>query len=562
MPHAELISTIAVSMALAFVAGFIAFKLNLSPIIGYLAAGMIIGPFTPGHVANTEIAAELSEVGIILLMFGVGLHFSFKDLWAVRKVAVPGAVLQILVASLLGAAVAIYWGWNPAASIVFGLSLSVASTVVLIKALDQRGIFESADGKIAVGWLIVEDLAMVLALVLLPALAPTGGSAGDSNAQLMSVLSSLLIAIAKVGIFVGLMMVIGRRLFPYLLDKVADTGSHELFTLLVIGGALGIAFFAAQLFDVSFALGAFFAGMVMSESDLTHRAAANALPFQEAFAVLFFVSVGMLFDPNILFTEPFKVLTVLFIILIAKSLAAAVLVLLLRYPMRTALIVSAALAQIGEFSFILALLATELRILPAEARSLIVAGALVSIALNPLIFVLFSKLEGKLKHLPALEKFRSSDELASLPQHRNTLTDHVVLIGYGRVGRAVADALTAQHIEFLVVEQNRQIVQELRKRRIHAIFGDAELPGVLHQTAIDSCRFVVVTAADAYEVRHICESAALLNPQVQIIVRTHSQSEEKLLLQKDQVDLVVVAEREIANAITERLMGSYAGSRR
>lgn len=383
-----LIALIAIGLALAFVGGFAAVRLRLSPIIGYLLAGIAIGPYTPGFVGEAHLASELAEIGVILLMFGVGMHFSVRELWAVRSIAVPGAVIQILVATALGCGVAHLWGWSLGAGLVFGLALSVASTVVLLRALESLGSVQTPDGKVAIGWLVVEDLVMVVTLVLLPAFAGNfgGGPAGPDHGEGQNVWLTLGFALAKVAVFIALMLVFGTRLFPWLLRQVERTGSRELFTLAVAALALGVAFGSAKVFGLSFALGAFFAGVVIHHSDLHKRAAAALLPLQDAFGVLFFVAVGMLFDPMILVRHPLQVLTVLAIILIGKSLAAFGIVLALRRPVSTALIVSAALAQIGEFSFILAALGIELHLISAEAQNLILAGALLSITLNPLMF--------------------------------------------------------------------------------------------------------------------------------------------------------------------------------
>ena len=379
-----LIATIAVSLAFAFVGGLLAVRLRLPPLVGYLLAGIVVGPFTPGFVADAKLAPQLAEIGVILLMFGVGTHFSIRDLVAVRRVALPGAFAQIIVATALGAGVMTLWGWSLGAGIIFGLSLSVASTVVLLRALEDRDMIKSNDGRIAIGWLVVEDLLMVLTLVLLPVL--TGVLGGDLPNNSGSLWPALGITIGKVVLFIGLMLIAGVRFFPWLLSRVEKTGSRELFTLAVIALALGVAFGSAKLFGVSFALGAFFAGVVVNESDLSHRAARDLQPLQDAFTVLFFVAVGMLFDPSILIRQPFQVLAVLAIVVIGKSLAAFGIVQVLGGSMRTALIVSGALAQIGEFSFILAGLGVNLRLLPAEGLNLIVAGALLSITFNPAVF--------------------------------------------------------------------------------------------------------------------------------------------------------------------------------
>ncbi len=389
-----LISTVAVGLGLAFIFGFVATRLRLPPLVGYLLAGVAVGPFTPGFVADTHLAPQLAEIGVILLMFGVGMHFSVRDLLAVRGVAVPGALIQITAATVLGILLTSFWGWSFGAGLVFGLALSVASTVVLLRALEARNSVDSTEGRITVGWLIVEDLVMVVALVLLPALAPALGS-GGATLSTIEILTALGLTLGKVALFVALMLVVGARVFPWLLKRVEATGSRELFTLAVVALALGVAFGSAELFGVSFALGAFFAGVVINESDLSHRAATEAQPLQDAFAALFFVAVGMLFDPEILIREPLAVLGVLAIILIGKSVAAFGLVRLLGRPTGTALMISAALAQIGEFSFILAELGVGLGLLPAEGQNLILAGALISITLNPLVFWLIDRVGGR-----------------------------------------------------------------------------------------------------------------------------------------------------------------------
>jgi CPA2 family monovalent cation:H+ antiporter-2 len=382
-----LLLTIVLGLVLAFAFGFVASKLGLPPLVGYLVAGIMVGPHTPGVSIDAHLAHELSEIGVILLMFGVGLHFSTDDLLAVRNIAIPGAVGQIVVATIIGAAVAIAWGWTLGAGLVFGLSLSVASTVVLLKALDERNIVATANGRIAVGWLIVEDLAMVLALVMLPALAGMLGGKTDTHAGDMPLVVTLAITLGKVIIFGAIVLMFGPRVVPWLLSQAARTGSHELFTLSVLAIALGIAFGSALIFDVSFALGAFAAGLVLARSELSHRAAEESLPLQNAFAVLFFVAVGMLFDPSVVLRAPLEVLGVLLIIIVGKTIAAFFIVLLLGYPISTGVLVSASLAQIGEFSFILAGLGLTLGLLPAEGRDLILAGALLSISLNPVIFM-------------------------------------------------------------------------------------------------------------------------------------------------------------------------------
>ena len=408
MPHdISLIATITVGLVLAFVLGFIAQRLRLPPMVGYLAAGVVVGPFTPGLVADAAMAEQLAEIGIMLMMFGVGLHFSVSDLLAVRRLAIPGAIGQIFIATAIAAGIALAWGWGLGAGLVFGLSLSVASTAVLLKALDERNALESADGRIAVGWLIVEDLAMVLALVLLPSLAGVLGGAADAvghghAAPEGSVLITFAVTLGKVAAFVLAALLLGLQLLPWPLREVAGTGSRELFTLAVLAIALGIAFGAAELFGVSFALGAFFAGMVLNESELSHKAATNSLPLQDAFAVLFFVSVGMLFDPAILVEHPTMVAAALGLVIFGKSIAAVGIVLVLGYPLSTALGVAAALAQIGEFSFILGGLGLSYGLLDSTGFNLILAAALFSITLNPMLFAATSLLQAWAPTAPPL----------------------------------------------------------------------------------------------------------------------------------------------------------------
>ena len=408
MPHeVELIATIAIGFALAFAFGFVAIRLGLPPLVGYLIAGVCIGPSTPGFVADREIAGQLAEIGVILLMFGVGLHFSVADLLAVRRIAVPGAIGQIIIATAIGIGMTTLWGWSFGAGLVLGLSLSVASTVVLLRALEERNAIETVNGRVAIGWLIVEDLAMVVTLVLLPAFAEAfGGRVVDAAhaAPRHSLAAILGITFAKVAAFLAILLLIGPRVLPWMLTQVARTGSRELFTLCVLAVAVGIAFGAAELFGVSFALGAFFAGMVLHESDLSQKAANNSLPLQDAFAVLFFISVGMLFDPSILVREPLMVAAVLLLIVIGKSLVALGIVLALGYPLSSALTVSASLAQIGEFSFILAGLGITYGLMEKEGLNLILAGALFSITLNPLAFAAVDRLIRRVKSNPQLKR--------------------------------------------------------------------------------------------------------------------------------------------------------------
>jgi CPA2 family monovalent cation:H+ antiporter-2 len=552
----NLITTIATGLGLALVLGLIASRLRIPPLVGYLLAGIIVGPGTPGFVADMELASQLAEIGVMLLMFGVGLHLSLDDLLAVRRIAVPGAIVQIAVATLLGMAVALFWGWGIGAALVFGLALSVASTVVLLRALETRGQLDTINGRIAVGWLVVEDLAMVLVLVLLPPLAEVlGGSAPDAGGDLWT---TLAITLGKVAAFVVLMLVVGKRLFPRLLFWVAGTGSRELFTLCVIATAIGVAYGSAKLFDVSFALGAFFAGMMMRESEFSHRAADESLPLRDAFSVLFFVSVGMLFDPRVLIDEPLRVLAVTAIIMVGKTLAAFALVLVFRYPLNTALTVGASLAQIGEFSFILAGLGLALGLLPPEGQNLILAGALISIALNPMTFATIEPARAWiLKRSSMARRFEHRpDPMAELPMStdQSRLTGHVVLVGYGRVGRRIADALTAQGVPFVVAEQNRELVEKLRARDISAVSGDAVQPEVLVQAHIANAGMLVIAVPDTLGARKMVEIARTLNPNVEVVLRTHSE-EEAELLEKDKVGKIFMGEHELALGMTQHILG-------
>ena len=567
MPHnVALITTIAASLGLALVLGLLANRVKLPPIVGYLIAGVLIGPTTPGFVADAGLSSQLAEIGVILLMFGVGLHFSLEDLLAVRRIALPGAIVQIGVATTLGAGVAVYWGWSLAASLVFGLALSVASTVVLIRALEQRGLLQSTNGQIAVGWLIVEDLAMVLVLVLLPPMAASMAGADGVRAEAgfdWGLLQPLAIAFAKIAVFVALMLVVGRRVFPWLLAYVAGTGSRELFTLSVIAVAMGIAYGSAQLFGVSFALGAFFAGMVMRESNLSHRAAEESLPFRDAFSVLFFVSVGMLFDPAVLVQQPLQVLAVVAIIVVGKSVAAFLLVLAFRYPLNTALTVSASLAQIGEFSFILAGLGVSLGVLPKEGMSLILAGALISISINHLVFQTVEPLQVwiRARSRLALVMERHGDPLAELPAAvaSTDLTGHLVLVGYGRVGRRIGQALAEHGVRMVVAEQNRELVETLRAQGIHAVAGDASDPGVLVQAHIARAHTLVIATPDALRARRMIETARALNPQIETVVRTHS-DEEAALLRRENVSAIFLGEHELAGSMARHVLGTVAKS--
>jgi CPA2 family monovalent cation:H+ antiporter-2 len=561
MPHeTALIATIAAGLGLAFLFGLLAQRFRLPPILGYLLAGVAVGPFTPGFVADAGLASQLSELGVILLMFGVGLHFSIADLMAVRRIAIPGALVQTALATVLGAVVARLWGWSWGSGIVLGLALSVASTVVLLRALESRGILDSADGRIAVGWLIVEDIITVLALVLLPPLAPLLGAAGAGETSLGGLLMTIALTLLKVVAFVAVMLLVGRRVVPWLLGRVVRTGSRELFTLAVLSIALGIAVGAASLFGVSFALGAFFAGVIVSESEFSHEAATNALPLRDAFAVLFFVSVGMLFDPAIVLRQPWQLVGVLLIVLVGKSVASMLIVLLFRYSVRTALTISASLAQIGEFSFILAALAVSLGLMDASAQGLIVAVALLSITLNPFVFGSLEPVEAWIRKRPRLAAAleRPAGEVAQLPAaiDESRMRDHVVLIGFGRVGAPIAEELSVHGVPHVVVDQSRERAEHLRARGLPVIYGDATRAEVLSLARVEDARLVVVAAPDAFQTRAILALARRLNPDVTIIARTHG-DEEREFLEAHGAQAALVGERELAVSLTRRALRSY-----
>lgn len=567
--HAELslVTTLAVALGAALLLGFLALRLRLPAILGYLVAGILIGPATPGFVADLDLAQQLSELGVMLLMFGVGLHFSLEDLAEVRRIALPGALAKIALTTVIGLLVTRLWGWNLAAGMVFGLALSVASTVVLLRALEDRGLLESLNGKISIGWLLVEDLVMVLVLVLLPAV---GGFLRGTGAEetvsgpLFSASSlglALLAAIGQLAIFVVVMLVGGRRLFPWLLWQVAKTGSRELFTLCVMAAAVGIAYGSSAVFGVSFALGAFFAGMMLRESALAHRAGEESLPFRDAFSVLFFVAVGMLLDPAVFVREPLRVAAVVAIVIAGKFLIALGLVLLFRYPLNTALTLAASGAQIGEFSFILAGMGVGLGILPEEGRTLLLAAALVSIGVNHLVFELVEPIQRWVRRRSAWANAleRPVDPLAALPESvgERELTAHVVLVGYGRVGRRIGQALAATGAHLVVADRNREIVEDLRAQGIHAVSGDPSDPVVMAQTHVMRARLLVIASPDAFAARKMVEIARILNPSIEVVARTHSEEEAELLRQ-ERVDKVFFGEHELALGMTGHIVERLA----
>ncbi|MCP1762029.1 YbaL family putative K(+) efflux transporter [Bradyrhizobium japonicum] len=561
MPHdTPLIATIVVGLGLAFVLGTIAQRFRIPPLVGYLLAGVAVGPFTPGFVADQALATELAELGVILLMFGVGLHFSLQDLLSVRNIAVPGAVVQIAVATLMGLGLAWLMGWSVGAGLVFGLALSVASTVVLLRALQERRLMETDRGRIAVGWLIVEDLAMVLVLVLFPAIASLQGASGDKPAfeplaaqAGFGLAGIVMLTLAKIIVFIGLMLVVGRRVIPWILHYIAHTGSRELFRLGVLAIALCIAFGATKLFDVSLALGAFFAGMMLRESPLSARAAQESLPLRDAFAVLFFVSVGMMFDPMSVVREPWPLLATLAIIMLGKSLAAFLIVVLFRHPVATALTISASLSQIGEFSFILAELGVASQILPSDGRDLIMAGAILSIMLNPLMFAAATWLA------PRLDPRRDSPQAAAAvpePIRTTDLTDHTIVIGYGRVGALVGDALKQRQLPFLVAEVGESALAKLKQGGIETVMGNAAQPEILGATNPSRARHLVIAIPEAFEAGQIVQQARAANPDIRIIARAHADAEVDHLKRLG-ADVVIMGEREIARGMIEELERRY-----
>lgn len=533
-----LISTLVGGFVVAFIFGTIANRLHVAPIVGYLLAGIVVGPFTPGFVADASLAPELAEVGVVLLMFGVGLHFSIDDLLSVRKIAIPGAIGQVIIATTLGLGLAYAIGWSFGTGLMFGLSLSTASTVVLLRALEDRRLIDTSEGRIAVGWLIVEDIAMVVALVVVPTLSGAFKGSIGASLQVGALLGTIAVTLGKIALFVALMLVIGKRVIPWALDQVSKTGSRELFTLAVLAIALGAAFGSAALFGVSFALGAFFAGLILNESELSHKAAAETLPLRDAFAVLFFVAVGMLFNPNILISQPWAVVGTLLIILVGKSLAAWVIVLMFGHPQRVALIISASLAQIGEFAFMLAELGVTLGLLPPEGRDLILASAILSILVNPLWFMVVDWLQ---------PRSRQVDRSVQPPV---SVKDHVVLVGHGRVGRIVSRALRDAGRPIVVIEGNAEIVGGLRAEGVSVILGNAEVPGVLESAKVADARLLISAIPNVFEAGQVIERARTLNSSIEVLARAHSDAEVEHL-KRHGAEVVIMGEREIARRMIE-----------
>lgn len=549
MPHhTPLIGTIVAGLVVAFFMGALAHRLRVSPVAGYLFAGVIVGPFTPGFVADVALANELAELGVILLMFGVGLHFSLRDLLSVKNIAVPGALVQIAVATMLGLGLALSLGWSLAAGLIFGLALSVASTVVLLRAMQARDLLKTERGRISVGWLIVEDLAMVIALVLLPPIAQLLSGQETGGGSIAAAFGTTLL---KVGGFIAFMLIVARRVIPAALHWVAHTGSRELFRLAVLAIALGVAFGAAYVFDVSFALGAFFAGMILGESELSRRAAEETLPLRDAFAVLFFVSVGMLFDPAVVIERPWPLLATVTIIVLGKSVAAFAIVRAFGHPNRTALTISASLAQIGEFSFILAGLGTDLGVLPPEGRDLILAGAILSIFLNPFVF---TAVAGR---IATAKRAAAAEAEATERQREQERREHAVLVGYGRVGKLIAAGAREDGRALVIIEDQPDRASSALEQGFTVVVGNAADWRVLQEAGIEDADKLIIAIPEGFEAGAIAMRARQMHDGVTIYARAHSDDEAAHLL-KLGVNQVVQGQREIAARLTRLLTASNA----
>jgi len=559
------ITTIAAAFIAALCLGFLAEKIKVPALVGYLVAGIVIGPGTPGYIADTNVAAQLSEIGIMLLMFGVGLHFSPSELLSVKRVAVPGALIQMAVTTSVGAGIAWFWGWGLAPSVIFGLCLACASTVVLLKSLEVRGELDSMGGRIAVGWLVVQDLVTVLALVLLPPFAAIIGGTKATTAAVSTGSTSLWLTVGHtlllVGAFVALMFIVGKRLLPWLLWQVAKTGSRELFTLAVVTTAIGIALGAASFFNVSFALGAFVAGSVMRESEFSHRAAEETLPLRDAFSVLFFVSIGMMVDPAVFLNQPGQILVVVMVVMFVNFASAVAIVIANRYPLSTALSIGASLGQIGEFSIILAGLALSLGVIDSEVMNLVLAGVLLSITFNTLLFKSVEPLRRWVLSRSAFARKldQRQDPTAALPMStdRKYLEGQLVLVGYGRVGKRIGEALTERGIPYVIIEQSRERVEALREEGFAAVSGNAGDPAVLIQAHIAKAAMLVIATPDTVHVRKMVETARLLNPGIEIIVRTHSEDESELLA-ADGFGKIFFGEEELAKGMVRHIFDRFA----
>lgn len=551
--HAPLLTTFAVAFVVAFILGALAHRLKLSPIIGYLLAGIAVGPYTPGFVADVQLAKQLAEMGVILLMFGVGLHFSIKDMFAVGPISIPGAIVQITAGTVLGLLFGLAVGWPLVSGLVFGLTLSVASTVVLLRALEDRRLLKTRRGQIAVGWLIVEDIAMILALILLPVLAASVANGENAApADLATVLQTLVLTLLKVGAFAAVMLTVGPHVIPWMLNRIAMTGSRELFTLAILAIALGVAFAAAELADASFALGAFFAGMVLAGSDLSQNAAERSLPLRDAFAVLFFVSVGMLFNPQILVTHPLSLLTVVFIIVVGKSAAAFAIVRLFGYPPSTAATIAISLAQVGEFSFILGGLALTLNLIPKDAYDLLLGGAIFSIILNPLLFFLLAHYEAYLDRSTSATK--AADDALATPVALD-MQNHIIVVGYGRVGRHIADVLNKASQPFVIVDPQKDRIDLIETNGMRAIYGSAERPEILLAAGIKRARALMVAIPNGFDAGAIVASAKQLNPKIEIVARAHFPAEADHL-KTHGAQTVLLAEQELAERMVTVLPAS------
>lgn len=552
----DLINIVAVGLALAFVLGTLANRLRLSPLVGYLLAGILVGPYTPGFVADQALANQLAEIGVMLLMFGVGLHFSLKDLMDVKAIAIPGAITQITVATLLGWGLSALLGWPTLHGIVFGFSLATASTVVLLRAMEQRRLLETTRGKIAVGWLIVEDLACVLALVLMPVMADIFVGQSGEPPSLVAVLGKIFWTLVKVAAFVAVMLLVGRRVIPWVLERTAGTGSRELFTLSVLAIALGVAFGSASLFGVSFALGAFFAGMLLNESELSHQAANDSLPLRDAFAVLFFVSVGMLFNPMILLERPLEVLATAFIILFGKSAAAYFIVRAFGHPNAIALTISASLAQIGEFAFIIAGLGVALNMLGGEEQSLVLAGALISIVLNPLLFAGLDRWQARQK-AQAEASSPAMPPAEADPPPRLQLENHTIVVGYGRVGRHLSLILNRRQVPVVVVEETAELADKARQEGLQVIRGNITSEAVIRETQPEAAGMAVFAMSSAFEAGESISKIKAINPALPVLARAHSDREVAHLLEHG-ADGAVLAERELAFSLADMVSSAPA----
>lgn len=544
-PHGiGLLPTLVASLLVAFLGGTAARAARLSPVFGYLLAGVVLGPFTPGYTADQKITAELAEIGVAMLLFGVGLHFSFNDLLAVRRSAVPGALIQITVAGGIGYVVATTLiGLPPSAGWVIGLSLAIASTAVATRALEERGQLTATPGRIALGWLVAQDIVVILALTMVPVV---GARRSVDFSDLLLELGRAMVQIAG---FVAIIAVVGKRAIPWLLGYVARVGSRELFTLAVIVVALGIAYGSALLFGISLALAAFFAGVALGESDLSHQAAGEALPMQQVFAVLFFVSVGMLFDPKTLVDMPVEIAALLVAIVVGTGMTTIVVLLFMRAAPETAALVGATFAQIGEFSFILTEQAVQRNLMDAAARDLVVAVALLAIVLNPLMFPLARWFALRVAASPVfarLVKRRSGITLRGTPH----LADHAILVGHGRVGRTVASALRTHGLNYIVVESDRKLAEKVKAEGVRVVYGDATHEDVLRAALPLSARLIVVALPDAFQARQVIALARKLNPEIETVVRTHSEA-EALYLAESGVGLAVMGEREIAVGMSD-----------